>query len=124
MGTVSIAMETCLKHAEINGRSLGDLIEVKIRAIAWHRFLQCLPTALESRWHMFPLCWHALINTVCALLHEGYGAQSCVEGLRDWDDSVWRREGLDDTSLFPTTPWKGGYGEVGLSLCSQITAVG
>lgn len=83
MSTISIATETCLKRAEVNRRSLGDLIEVKIRAIAWHSFQQCPSTALESRWHMFLLRWHTLINAVYALLHEGYGAQSCGEGLRD-----------------------------------------
>lgn len=64
-------MESCVTPAEADGRSLGDLIKARIRPVTgWHSLLLCLSSALlESRWHLFPLCWHILINMVHALLH-------------------------------------------------------
>ena len=64
-------MGTCVTPGEVDGRSLGDLIKAKVRpVIVWHSLLQCLSTTLlESRWHLFSLCWHVLINMVHALLH-------------------------------------------------------
>ena len=48
----------------------------------------------------------------------------CPEGSRgNWGGLVWRRGGSGETSLLSNC-LRGGGGEVGVGLCSQVTAIG